>query len=86
MYIDNILVFIKEKHPRVIFSRMRKAGLKVNTKKCSFGLNDITYLGYIITREGIKPYTKKLKGIIYIGRPTTTTEARALIGMVQYYR
>ena len=35
--------------------------------------------------EGIKPDLNKLQGIIYLGRPTTTTELRALIGIVQYY-
>ena len=60
--------------------------LKFNASKCSFGLKEINYLGYVITSEGIKPETNKLQGIIDIGRPATTTEARALIGMVQYYR
>ena len=49
------------------------------------GLKDIPYLGYIITWEGIKTDPKKLQGIIDIARPTTTTEARSRIGMVQYY-
>ena len=53
---------------------------------CSFGLKEIPYLGYLITREGIIPDPKKLQAIMDIRRPTTTTEERALIGMVQYYR
>ena len=36
--------------------------------------------------DGVKTYPKKLEGIMDIGRPTTKTEAIALIGMVQYYR
>ena len=54
--------------------------------KCSFGLKGIPYLGYVTTREGIKPDPKKFQGIMDIGRPATTTEARALIGIFQYYR
>ena len=61
-------------------------GLNVHSPKFSFGLKEITYLGYVITRKGIKPDLKILIGIIDIRRTTTTTEARALIGMVQYYR
>ena len=37
-------------------------------------------------QEGIKPYPKKVQVIMDIRRPTTMTEARALIGMVHYYR
>ena len=51
-----------------------------------FRLKDIPYLGHVITQEGRKPYPRKVQGIIDIGRPTTTTEARLLIGMVHYYR
>ena len=51
-----------------------------------FWLKDIHYLGYVITREGIKPDPKKVEGIMNPGKPSTTTEARALIGMIQYYR
>ena len=53
--------------------------------KCSFGLKDIPYLGYVITREGIKYDMKKVQGIMDIGRPTTMTEERTFTGMVNYY-
>ena len=51
----------------MIFSRLHAAGLKVNAPKCSFGSKDIPYLGYVITREGIKPGPKKVQGIIDLG-------------------
>ena len=92
MYIDDILVFCKDSfenhidHLRIIFRRLRAAGLKVNAPKCSFGLKRIPYLGSIITREGIKPDPKKVQGIMDIGRPATTTKAMFILGMVQYYR
>ena len=50
-YVDDILVLGKdrfEKHieqTRIIFGRLRAAGLKVNAPKCSFGLNNIPYIG-----------------------------------------
>ena len=71
---------------RIIFGRLRDAGLKVNAPKCSFWLTDIPYLGYVITREGIKPDPNKVQGIIDLGRPSTTKKVRELIEMVQYYR
>ena len=91
-YINYILLLRKDlfrKHIeqlRIMFSRLRAAGLKVNAPKCIFGLKDIPYLGYVITRGGIKPDPKEVQGIMDIRRPATTTEAQAPIGMVQYYR
>ena len=55
-YIDDILVLCKgsfDDHMqqlRLCFSHFQQAGLKINAKKCSFGLKKIPYLGYIITR------------------------------------
>ena len=69
----------------IIFGRLRAAGLEVNASKCSLELKEITYLGYVITRGGIKPEPNKVQGIIYIRKPDTTTKVRALIGMVHYY-
>ena len=39
-------------HLRIIFSGLCDVGIKVNAHKASFGLNEIPYLGYIITRGG----------------------------------
>ena len=50
-----------------------------------FGLNEIDYLGYIVTLTGVKPNPKKITAIKNIQRPATVTEVRRLIGMVQYY-
>ena len=86
-YIDDILVLGKDSFEkyieqlRIIFGRLRAAGLKVNAPKCSIGLDEIPYLVYGITREGIKPNPKKVQGIMDLSRPSTTTEVRALIGI-----
>ena len=77
IYIDDLLVFIKDRlsktieQPSIIFSRLRAVGLKLNAPKCSFGLKEIPYLGYVITQDGIKTDQRKLRGIIDIRRPTT---------------
>ena len=92
IHIDDMIALIKDffsnhiEQLRIIFFRLRAAGFKVDYPKCSFGLKDIPYLGYTLTREGIEPNLKKLQGIMDIGRPATTTGVPALIGMVQYYK
>ena len=89
---DDILVLRKDcfknhiEQLKIIFGRLSTAGLKFNTTKCSFGLKEIPYLGYVITREGIKIDPKKVQGIMNLGQPSTTAEARLIIGMFQYYR
>jgi hypothetical protein len=38
-----------------VLTRLRDAGLKANAAKSLFCTHKIEYLGYILTREGIKP-------------------------------
>jgi hypothetical protein len=64
----------------------KAAGLKVNTPKCSIGLKEIPYLGYIISMEGLKSNPKKVQGILDLQKPTTAKEMKFLIGMIQFYR
>ena len=68
-YIDDILVIKRgsfDEHLQQleeVFDRCQKAGLKMNAEKCRFGLNEIDYLGYIVTPNGIKPNPKKIQAI-----------------------
>jgi hypothetical protein len=44
------------------------------------------YLGYILTRDGIKPQLKKMHSIIALNPPNSIKELQRFYGMVQYYR
>ena len=91
-YINDILCidkgfFIQHlNHMEEIFQRFKKAGLKVNTPKCSFGLKEIPYLDYIIFINGIKPDPKKVQYSIDLTKPKTAKEMKSLIGVIQFYK
>jgi hypothetical protein len=51
-----------------------------------FCTHEIEYLGYILTREGIKPQPKKVQAILTLNPPNNVKELRHFLGMVQYYR
>ena len=91
-YMDDLLVVSRgtfEEHLQeleIVMERLAKAGLKCKIDKCLFCQPEIEYLGYIITKEGVKPQPKKVQAILDMKRPTTKTEVRHFLGMVQYYR
>ena len=64
-YIDDLLIISKgsfEDHLLKVDSvlvELEKAGLKVNATKSAFAQEELEYLGYWITREGILPLQKK---------------------------
>jgi hypothetical protein len=54
-------------------------------KKLTFYTLEIEYLGYILTRDGIKPQSNKVQAILAIQPPTNDKQLRHFLGMVQYY-
>ena len=90
-YLDDLLLLSKgswEDHLErleEVLKRLKSKGLKVNPLKSFFEIDRIEYLGYIISKEGIQPQPKKVQAILDVERPTTTTQLRRLIGMVNYY-
>ena len=92
-YIDDLLVIscgTFEEHLRdldVVMKRLEDAGLKCKLDKCYFAQPEMEYLGYIITKNRIKPNPKKVQAILDMQSPSTKMEVRHFVGMVQqYYR
>ena len=68
-YIDDLLITsngtIQDHLQKVeqVLQRLQKAGLKVNANKSKFCRSEVEYLGYLVTRDGIKPQAKKVQAI-----------------------
>jgi hypothetical protein len=64
--------------------------LQRRTKSQSSKINilelEIEYLGYVLTRDGIKPHSNKVQAILAIKSPTGVKQLRHFLGMMQYYR
>ncbi len=54
--------------------------------KINIFTHEIEYLGYVLTRDSIKPKSNKVQAILAIKPPTGVRELRHFLGMVQYYR
>ena len=87
VFIDNLLIVSHgtyEEHIAeldVVLNRLSNAGIKCKIDKCFFAEPEMEYLGYIITKDGIKPNPKKVQGILDMKGPTNKTEVRHFIGM-----
>jgi hypothetical protein len=90
-YLDDLLCISKlsledqlEKLEEVL-RKLCNAGLKVNAAKLTFCALEIKYLGYVLTKDGIKPQSNKVQAILAIKLPTGVKQLRHFLGMVQYY-
>ena len=68
-YIDDLLVITNDnfqkhlQHLEQVLIKLTEAGLKVNITKSGLVRSELKYLGFCITREGIKPLSKKVEVI-----------------------
>nr|GEV82154.1 reverse transcriptase domain-containing protein [Tanacetum cinerariifolium] len=62
------------------FRTLRKVNMKLNPKKCSFGLDEGVFLGHVITPEGIKPCPDKTAAVLQLPSPRTIKEVQSLNG------
>ena len=88
VYIDDLLHVTKgfwTEHITVlkeIFTRLQKAGLKVNASKSSFGAHKFDYLSYHVTCDRVMPIPKKVEAIQALAVPKYRKQLRHFIGAV----
>jgi len=91
VYLDDTIVYSKSfdehlAHLDEIFSRLIKAGLKLNPDKCVFAADEVGYLGYIVSVDGIRPDPEKVKAINDIEFPKSPKEMLRFLGAANFYR
>lgn len=91
VYVDDILVFgdtLEEHHQRLraLLSRLREYCLKANGRKCHFAKQEVKFLGYALSHEGYAPNPERIEALLSFTTPTTLSEVKRFIGMVNFYR
>lgn len=91
VYLDDILVFGRThsemlKRLEVILDRLDGSGMKLRLSKCKFSQQSVSYLGHIISFDGIKPDPEKLQAIKCIHPPSNVKEIKSFLGIISYYR
>ena len=69
-----------------MFTRLQKAGLKVNASKSCFGAQKSDYLVYHVTCDGAMLFPKKVETIQALAVPKTGKKLHQFIGMINFYR
>uniref|UniRef100_A0A6G1SP10 RNA-directed DNA polymerase n=2 Tax=Aceria tosichella TaxID=561515 RepID=A0A6G1SP10_9ACAR len=91
VFYDDILVYTSnfESHLealKLLFEKLKKANITLNKNKCELLMKSVTYLGHLVTPEGILPDPNKVKAIRAFRAPQNITQARSFIGMCNFFR
>nr|GEV11132.1 reverse transcriptase domain-containing protein [Tanacetum cinerariifolium] len=85
VYVDDMVVKSKTERGMLAdiaetFDYLRRINMKLNPKKCSFGVTEGKFLGYMVTSEGIRANSTKTKVIAEMQSPKTWGEMQTLAG------
>jgi len=90
-YMDDILIYAdtEERHDntvREVLRRLQENGLAVSPEKCIWKTQEVEFLGYIISQEGIKMSQEKVEAVLSWQRPNSLTEVQSFLGFANFYR
>lgn len=91
VYLDDLIVFgrtLEEHEERLlkVLDRLQEEGLKLSLDKCQFGRTSVTYVGHVVSQDGIATDPSKIEAVVSWPRPKTVTELRSFLGFCGYYR
>lgn len=89
VYIDDILIFGEtntEHDIRVknVLKCLQEAGVELNEEKNEYAKSEVTFLGHVISKHGVKPTEDKITDISNFRRPNNVDELRSFLGLINY--
>jgi hypothetical protein len=85
VYIDDVMIAsatFEEHlvHLLEVLSRLRKAGLRLKPSKCTFGRNEVEFLGHLVGVNGLRMDPDKVERVLAFPRPTTVKQVQQFLG------
>src|SRR5277367_3885952 len=90
-YMDDILVYsnsLEEHilHVRTVLQKLLSAGLFAKLEKCEFHVQKISFLGFVITPEGISMDEERIRTIADWPVPESVLDVQVFLGFCNFYR
>ncbi|KAL2246237.1 UNVERIFIED_CONTAM: Transposon Tf2-12 polyprotein [Sesamum indicum] len=91
VFIDDHLVYLRdreehEQHLRIVLQILKEKELYAKLSKCEFWVNQVIFLGHVVSGDGVMPDPSKVKAIMEWRVPKNATEVRSFLGLAGYYR
>ncbi|CAF1125194.1 unnamed protein product [Brachionus calyciflorus] len=91
VYLDDVIVFAKDFETHIerldqVLTRFEEANLKLKPSKWKFAMEEVSYLGFKITKDGLKPDPSKTETIANLSAPINKGDVLRFLGMIGYYR
>lgn len=91
IYLDDILIYSRDardhvRHVRLVLAKLHAAELQVNLEKCVFHATEVEFLGYVISRNGIRMDSSKVQAVLEWPTPASVRDIQVFLGFANFYR
>ncbi len=91
LFIDDLLIYSNtleehREHVRAVLLRLRENQFYAKGVKCSFCQSQVTFLGHVVSADGITVEPSKVEAITRWPQPRTAKELRGFLGLANFYR
>jgi hypothetical protein len=91
VFIDDILVYSRSEeehgeHLRLDLQKLRDHKLYAKLSKCEFWLNQVAFLGHIISKGGISMDPSKIQDVLSGNASVSVGNIRSFLGLAGYHR
>ncbi|GFT18384.1 retrovirus-related Pol polyprotein from transposon opus [Nephila pilipes] len=91
IYLDDIIIVGRDfeeqlNNLRKVLEKLKQANLQLNPAKCNFFPLEVSYLGHIISAEGVRTDPRKVAAVKEWSKPRNVHELRSFLGLCTYYR
>ncbi|GFX77142.1 retrovirus-related Pol polyprotein from transposon 17.6 [Trichonephila clavipes] len=91
VYLNDIIIVERSleehlKNIRRVLQKLKEANLKFSPSKCHLFRLEVTYLGHIISAEGVRTDPDKISAVKDWNCPTDVHQLRSFLGLCTYYR
>ena len=90
VFFNDILIYNKSwkdhvQHVDKVLKLLEEKKLYAKTSKCFLGVQEVEYMGHIVSQEGVKVDPNRIKAIKEWKFPTTIKQLQGCLGLTGYY-
>jgi hypothetical protein len=90
VYLDDILIYSKSmeehvKHVRKVLKKLLEYGLYASLEKCQFHVEEVEFLGFVVTPEGVSMEKDKVATIVDWPSPKSVHDIQIFLGLASFY-
>ncbi|KIH62676.1 integrase core domain protein [Ancylostoma duodenale] len=91
IYIDDLIITSETVEEHLVdidevLTKIEIIGMKLKASKCEFAKKEITFLGFVLSKDGIRPNPEKTEAIDRYPTPKNVTDVKAFLGMCSFFR